>query len=89
MKTLKHMLKPIKTADAAEEHFSFRVQDGVEIYEREMVRATRISQLARAEAVRNPRLVVEEECDTGQKLLLTKKRADLKELLRRLKIVTV
>ena len=87
MTTLERILKPIKAADAAKEHFTFRVQDGVEIYESEYVRATKISRASNAVSL--PRLVVEEEGEAAPALLFTKKRSELREILHRLNIVTV
>ena len=87
---LKRILKPILNEFSPTERFSFRVQNGVEIYEHESVRRYRMAQPMFAslptQATRNPRLVVDEiDCAEGR--FLAKTRSEISGLTAILKAV--
>ncbi len=85
------MLKPIGTADTAAERFSFLVQEGVEIFEHELIRSLRpegsgATFQPRATATR---LIVEETGENEPNLLFAKKPSDICELIQFLKTAVV
>lgn len=78
MKTFKRILKPIVKDMAPAERFSLRIQDGVEIYEREVVHTYRIDEHTDGPmaASRCPQLIIVES-DQAENGLLAKTRSEV------------
>jgi hypothetical protein len=66
MTTLIQILKPVQIAETAAERFSFRVQDGVEIYEHESRQACTVPVTTGTRGgIPTPRLIVAELARVG------------------------
>jgi hypothetical protein len=82
VKILKRIMKPIQTVNAPSERFSFRVQDGVEIYEHEALFTCEIPKSAAS-----PRLIIAEP-DRAQSSVILKARDEISGLTAFLRSLT-
>lgn len=79
MTSLKQILQPIHTGNEPIERFSFRVKDGVEIYEHEALRSLVAVGPAIRSAALVPKLVIAEAAVSGEQFI-AKTRSEIEGL---------